>query len=69
MGRSVSQYLVTKKGVVIIEIGRLRSKDISHIEIETPGESSFIGRNPMEASTSGYGEIRLIIAVVAIAEQ
>jgi len=56
---------VTQKGFVIIDIGRLRSKDISHKEIETQRESSFRGSNPMEASTLGSGEIILIIAVVA----
>jgi len=58
------QYLVTQKGVVIIDISRI-SRDISHREIETQMESSFRGRNPMEASTLGYREFKIIIAVVA----
>lgn len=67
MGRLVSQCLVTQKGVVIIDISILRSREISQKEIETQRESSFRGRNPMEASTLGSREIRLIIVVVAIA--
>lgn len=50
-------------------IGRLRKKNISHREIETQRESSFKGSNPMEASTSRYGEIRLINAVVVATVQ
>ena len=49
---------------MVIYIGRLRSKDISHTEIKTQRESSFRGIIPMEASTFGYGKIRLIIALV-----
>lgn len=61
----MSQCLVTKKGAVIIYIGILRSKEISHNEIETQRESILRGRNLMEASILRYGEIRLIIVVVA----
>ena len=65
VGRSANQFLVTQKGVVIIDIGRLRRNKISHREIETHKESSFRGNNPMEASTSGSRETKSIIAVVA----
>lgn len=55
---------MTQKGVVIIDIGKLRRRDISHREIETHRESSSRGSNPMEACTSGSKEIKLIIVVV-----
>ncbi len=58
---------MTQKGVVIIDIGILRSREISHKKIETQRESSFRGSSPMEASTSGSGEIKLIIAMVVAA--
>ena len=45
------------------------STDIFHWEIETQRKSSFRGSIPMEASTSGSEEIKLIIAVVAAAVQ
>lgn len=61
----MSQCLVTRKGVVIISIGKLRSREIPHMEIKTKSESSFRGSIPMEASTSGFWEIRLIIAIDA----
>jgi len=48
VGRSMSEFLVTQKGVVIIDIGRLRSEDITHKEIESQWESSFRGSIPME---------------------
>ena len=41
------------------------SREISHREIETQRESSFRGSSALEASTSGFGEIKLIIAIVA----
>lgn len=41
------------------------SKEISHREIKTQRESNFRGSIPMEASTLGSREIKLIIAVVA----
>ena len=69
VGRSLSQYLVTQKGHVTIDIGILRSRDISHREIETQRESSFRVRIPMEARTSRYGEIILIILVVVTTMQ
>lgn len=59
------QFLVTNEGVVILDIGRLTSSDISHWEIDTHRESSFRGSSPMEASNSGFRKIRQIIAVVA----
>lgn len=65
VGSSMSQCLLTQKVVVIIDIGILRSNYISHREIDTQRESNFRGSSPIEASTSGSGEIRLIIAVVA----
>ena len=40
VGRSMSQCLVTQKGVVIIDIGRLRSIGIFHREIKIKSESS-----------------------------
>ena len=65
----MSQCLMTQKKVLIIDIGGLRSKDISHREIETYRESSFRGRNPMEASTLRFGEIRCIIAAIVATMQ
>jgi len=56
---------VTQRGDAIIDIGIFGSKYSSNWEIETQRDSSFRGRNPMEASTSGPVEIRLIIIVVA----
>jgi len=53
------------KEVLLIDNNRMRSIEISHREIETQRESSFRGSIAMEASTSRYGEIRLIIAVAA----
>ena len=51
---------------MIIGISILRSREITHRDIETQRESSFRGSCPMEASTSGSREIILIIKVVAI---
>ena len=59
------QHLVTNKGVVIIDIGRLTSSGISRWEINTHRESSFRASSPMEASTSGSRKIRQIMALVA----
>ena len=67
MGRSMRKYLVTQKGVLIIDIRILRSRDSSHREIETQRESSFKGSIPMGDSTSGSRETKLIIVVVAAA--
>lgn len=69
VGRSMSQWLVIEKGFVIIDIGILRRREIYQKDIETQRESSFRGRNPMEASTSGSGEIRLIITLVTTTMQ
>jgi len=41
VGRSMSQCLVTQKGVLIIDIGRLRGKEISHKEIKTQREKPY----------------------------
>jgi len=65
VGISLGQCLMPQKGVVTIDIGRMRSKEISHKEIKIQRESSFRGSNPMEGSTSRYGKIKLIIVVVA----
>jgi len=46
-GKSVSQFLMTQKGVVIVDIGRFRSNNISHREIETQRDYSFRGNKPM----------------------
>jgi len=57
VGRSMSQCLVTQKGVLIIEICILRRREISHKEIESHKEYSFRGIIPMEAILQDLGRL------------